>query len=80
MGFKRKNQNSYLTINDNFSFCHPPELFNILKDISYRYILIDRILYEGMEMFLLENITDYNSINLKVPGKDQILRIKNLLI
>ena len=55
-----------LNFND-LSLRQQSDIINTLKDLSTRYILIDRLFYEEMEMLLLEKVKC--TTKLDIPGK-----------
>ena len=69
MAAKSENEDSYSNFNENkLSLRNPIDKIDILKDISTRYILVDKFTYEGLEMLLLESIRSFSSTCLEVPG------------
>ena len=78
MALKSENEDGYSNFNKNkLSLRNPIDKIDILKDISTRYILVDKFTYEGLEMLLLESIRSFSSTCLEVPGKS--FRVKTLL-
>ena len=71
IAMKTEKQANYVNFNEQKSvFCENRDQNLILKYLCTRYVLIDKFTYENSEMFLLEKIRSFNSLNLEVPDKN----------